>query len=61
MEVGSIEYWQTDFNTFKFVKVWSKGYPTEAICVSYDKVSNRVLVGLDDGVIDFILLSEASY
>jgi len=61
MEVGSIEAWQCDLETSKFVKLWSKGYPQEAICLCYDKASKKVLIGLDDGVIDFIRINETSY
>ena len=61
MEVGSIEAWQCDLETSKFVKIWSKGYPQEAICCSYDKASKKILVGLDDGVIDFLRMTETGY
>ena len=61
MEVGSIQAWQCDLQTSKFTKLWSKGYPQEAICLSYDKASKKVLVGLDDGVVDFIRITETSY
>lgn len=57
MEVGSIEAWQCDLETSKFIRVWSKGYPQEAICVSYCKASSRALIGLEDGVIDFISIN----
>jgi hypothetical protein len=35
----------------------SKGGSLEAISLSFDPVSNRVLVGLDDGVVDMILVT----
>lgn len=57
MQVGSVEAWQCDMQTSKFIRIWSKGYPQEAICISYDKASNRILIGLDDGVVDFIKLT----
>jgi len=41
--------------------VWSKGYPQEAISLFYDKVSKKLLVGLDDGVVDFIQVTESGY
>lgn len=43
------------------MKVWSKGYPQEAICLSYDSASKKILVGLDDGVVDFIRMTETGY
>ena len=43
------------------MKVWSKGYPKEAITLSFDKASNRILVGLDDGVIDVIQVTNNGY
>ena len=61
MEVGSIEAWQCDMESSKFVKIWSKGYPQEAICLTYDNASSRILVGLDDGVVDFISMTETGY
>ena len=61
MEVGSIEAWTCDLETSKFVKIWSKGYPQEAMCISYDKASKKILIGLDDGVVDFIRMTETSY
>lgn len=61
MEVGSVEAWAFGNENTKFMKLWSKGYPKEAICVHFDKVSNRVLVGLDDGVIDVIHVSPNGY
>lgn len=61
MEVGSIQAWQCDFSTNKFVKVWSKGYPQEAICLHYDRATKKILVGLDDGVLDFIQMKQATY
>jgi len=27
MEVGSVEAWQTEEGSSKFIKKWSKGYP----------------------------------
>ena len=61
MEVGSIQAWTCDLQGSKFVKIWSKGYPQEAICLSYDSASKKILVGLDDGVIDFIKMTETGY
>jgi hypothetical protein len=61
MEVGSIEAWQCDLETSKFVKLWSKGYPQEAMCIAYDKPSKKILIGLDDGVVDFIRMTETGY
>ena len=61
MQVGSIEAWQCDLTSSKFTKVWSKGYPQEAICISYDKTSKKILIGLDDGVVDFISMTENGY
>ena len=61
MEVGSVEAWHCDLETSKFVKIWSKGYPREAICLSYDRASKKILVGLDDGVVDFIRMTETGY
>ena len=43
------------------MKLWSKGYPHEAICISYDSASKKILIGLDDGVIDFIRMTETGY
>lgn len=43
------------------MKVWSKGYPQEAICLSYDSASKKILIGLDDGVVDFIRMTESGY
>jgi hypothetical protein len=57
MEVGSVEGWVAGEVGNSFVKKWSKGYPKEAISLSFDPVSNRVLVGLDDGVVDMILVT----
>ena len=31
------------------------------MCIHYDKASNRVLVGLDDGVVDVIQVANNSY
>jgi len=39
------------------VKKWSKGYPKEVLCVSFDPASKRIVVGLDDGVIDVIIMT----
>jgi WD40 repeat protein len=61
MEVGTIEAWKRDEEESKFVKLWSKGYPQEATCVSYDSASKKILVGLDDGVVDFIHMTETGY
>lgn len=61
MEVGTVEAWAAGDESNKFIKIWSKGYPKEAICIHYDKASNRVLVGLDDGVIDVIQISGNGY
>lgn len=61
MEVGSIEAWSFGDSSSKFMKTWSKGYPKEAICVAYDRASNRVLVGLEDGVIDVIQITSTGY
>jgi WD40 repeat protein len=61
MEVGSVEAWAFGEESSKFVKMWSKGYPKEAITLSLDKASNRVLVGLDDGVIDVIQVTNNGY
>ena len=61
MEVGSIQAWTCDLQGSKFVKIWSKGYPQDAICLSYDSASKKILVGLDDGVIDFIKMTETGY
>lgn len=61
MEVGSVEAWQCDMESAKFVKLWSKGYPQEALCLYYDHVSKKVLVGLDDGVVDLIQMKETGY
>lgn len=44
-----------------FVKIWSKGYPQEAICLNYDKATRKILVGLEDGVVDFIQMKETGY
>ena len=41
--------------------MWSKGYPKEALCVHFDKASNRVLIGLDDGVIDVLQVTNNGY
>lgn len=41
--------------------LWSKGYPKETICLSYEPASRKVLVGLDDGVIDFLKVGEGTY
>jgi len=60
MEVGTVEAWNFG-DEGKFVKLWSKGYPKEAITISHDKASNRILVGLDDGVIDLIQISGNHY
>lgn len=61
MEVGSVEAWSFGDSSSKFMKTWSKGYPKEAICVSFDRASNRVLVGLEDGVIDVIQITGSGY
>jgi WD40 repeat protein len=61
MEVGSIEAWQTEEGSSKFIRKWSKGYPKEVICVSYDPASKRIAVGLEDGVIDIIVMTENGY
>lgn len=61
MEIGTIEAWAAGTENGKFMKTWSKGYPKEAICLSYDKASNRILVGLDDGVVDVIQISGTGY
>eukprot|EP00919_Chromeraceae_sp_WS-2016_P011456 GHVR01026727.1.p1 GENE.GHVR01026727.1~~GHVR01026727.1.p1 ORF type:complete len:221 (-),score=20.18 GHVR01026727.1:334-996(-) len=61
MEVGSIEFWQCGENNYSFVKRFSKGYPKEATTVTYDKASKRVSLGLDDGVIDVILVTNNGY
>lgn len=54
MEIGSLECWAFGDSYGKFVKQWSKGYPKEATCIHYDKGSKRILVGLEDGVIDVV-------
>jgi hypothetical protein len=41
--------------------VWSKGYPQEATALFYDKSSKKLVVGLDDGVVDLIQLTETGY
>ena len=63
MEVGTIEGWSCAGSEMgsKFQKIWSKAYPKEAVSVHYDKASNRVFVGLDDGVIDVIQLTKNGY
>ena len=61
MEVGTVESWSFGNESSKFMKTWSKGYPKEAICVSFDRASNRVLVGLEDGVIDVIQVTGNGY
>ena len=61
MEGGSVEAWAFGEESSKFVKMQSKGYPKEAITLSLDKASNRVLVGLDDGVIDVIQVTNNGY
>lgn len=61
MEVGSVEAWQCDMESSKFIKLWSKGYPQEALCLYYDHVSKKILVGLDDGVVDLIQMKETGY
>lgn len=43
------------------MKVWSKGYPKQPITLHYDKASNRILVGLDDGVIDVVQVTGNGY
>ena len=61
MEVGSVEAWQCDLDSGKFVKVWSKGYPKEVICLSYDSPSRKLLIGLEDGVVDFAKVADGAY
>ena len=61
MEVGSVQVWAGSDKFNSFVKKWSKGYPKEAICLSYDPVSNRIMVGLDDGVIDIVVMTNDGY
>jgi hypothetical protein len=58
MEVGSVEAWQSGDDSSKFMRLWSKGYPKEVLCVSYDKVSRRITAGLEDGVIDVITMNK---
>lgn len=60
MQIGTVQAWAAGEDN-KFMKVWSKGYPKEAICLHFDKASNRILVGLDDGVIDVIQISGNGY
>lgn len=60
MEIGTVEAWTAN-ETGQLVKRWSKGYPKEALCIHYDKASNRVLVGLDDGVIDVIQATDNGF
>jgi len=43
------------------MKLWTKGYPTEAITLSHDKASNRILIGLDDGIIDILQVNSNGY
>lgn len=43
------------------MRVWAKGYPTETATLSYDKASNKILVGLEDGIIDIIQVATNGY
>jgi hypothetical protein len=61
MEVGTVEAWQCDLESSKFIKLWSKGYPQEALCIYFDKASKKLLVGLDDGVVDLMQVKETTY
>jgi hypothetical protein len=61
MEVGSLEAWKTEEGSSQFIKKWSKGYPKEVLCVSYDPASKRILVGLEDGVIDVVVMNSGLY
>lgn len=61
MEVGSVEMWSYGNESSKFMRTWTKGYPKEAMCLSYDKASNRILVGLDNGIIDVIQVTGNGY
>jgi WD40 repeat protein len=61
VEIGSVEAWACEDDSSKFIKVWSKGYPTETSMLFYDKASNKVLIGLDDGVIDVLHITTKGY
>ena len=61
MEVGSVEAWQRSESSSQFKKKWSKGYPKEAICINYEPSSKKVVVGLDDGVVDILLMTNDGY
>lgn len=50
LSVGALECWvQTSETDLKFEKVWSKTYPSQAICLHWDSISQNLFVGLDDG------------
>lgn len=53
LSVGALECWvQSSESELKFERVWSRSYPSQAICLHWESVSQTLFVGLDDGKIN---------
>jgi len=37
--------------------MWTKTFPTQAICLFWDQTSNTLAIGLDSGIIDILKVS----
>lgn len=57
LAVGSVECWISLGEPYKFDRVWSKIYPAQATTLHYCKNRERLLIGLDDGTIDELVVS----
>ena len=58
LSVVSLECWvQTSETDIKFLRVWSKTYPSQAICLRWDSISRNLFVGLDDGKLNTLRIS----
>ena len=57
LAVGSVECWVNLGEPYKFDRIWAKIYPAQATTLHYCKSRERLLIGLDDGTIDELVVS----
>ncbi|EGR33250.1 PX domain protein [Ichthyophthirius multifiliis] len=53
LSVGTLECWiqQQKSDKFQFDRVWSLAYPSQAICMHWEPISQILTIGLDEGKI----------
>ena len=57
LAVGCLECWfklPEQENEFKYERMWNKTYPSQAICMYWESVTQTLLIGLDEGKINML-------